>query len=631
MRIQILDQLLANQIAAGEVVERPASVVKELLENSIDAGSTHLKVEIEKGGTQLIRIIDNGHGIHKEDLALALNRHATSKIKNLADLEQVMSLGFRGEALASICAVSRLRLISSAEHEAMGWELQAEGQAIDSKLQPCAHPQGTTIEVRDLFFNTPARRKFLRSEKTEFHHVEEVVKRLLFSRFDIHFTLKHQQKIIFNVPAATTQQECERRIAVICGSEFVANSVMMTSESFDLAIKGWISLPQFSRSQPDMQYFYVNGRIIRDKLVNHAIKMAYQDVLYQDRHPAYVLLLNLDPGFVDVNVHPTKHEVRFRDGQLIHNFIYRSLCNALQEIKPQHHVQKINAETVISVVDPICADNESASILYSQLNSPSETHQDTLFLKEEAPLVVVPECKNHVEKQNIKNVQQELTIDDTLPNLANKIVADLAPDSDIPEPSPPQPALGYALAQSHGVYILAENHLGLIIVDMHAAHERVLYEHLKKQFAENNLQTQALLMPLTFQVSTQEAGYAEENYLLFQSLGFELERLGPETLVIRQVPVLLQHRNPMAIVKDVIADLIMFEKSHRIQKEIYEILATIACRTSVHAQRKLTTAEMNALLRDMEKTENSGVCNHGRPTWRQLTITELDKMFLRGR
>lgn len=615
-RIQLLDSRLANQIAAGEVIERPASVVKELLENSLDAGASEIEVSIEKGGSQLIRIRDNGHGIHKEDLALALSRHATSKIQSLEQLEQIMSLGFRGEALASISSVSRL-ILSSQHHEAdHAWQIQAEGREPEAELQPVSHPQGTSVEVRDLFFNTPARRKFLRSEKTEFSHIEEVVKRIALSAFACGFTLKHNQRVIFQTPPSASQQEREQRVAKICGENFVENALALETEALDMQLSGWIGLPSFSRSQPDLQYCYINGRIVRDKLINHAVKQAYHDVLYGHRYPAYILYLQLDPSLVDVNAHPTKHEVRFRDSRLVHNFLCKNL------------LQVLGSQTASSPqVNLYVEQRPTAPLINTQ--SPA---------RELAPsMISIPAQANYSPpRQAVPTtmaVQEQLPLYEQLYEVS-KVIPPLAPPVITPVTAPQSthiPPLGFALAQLKGIYILAETAEGLMIVDMHAAHERVLYEKLKMALAEGNIPAQTLLIPLALALSEREAEYLQEHQGLFSSLGFEIEPLTDTSFSIRQVPQLLSKANVVDLIRDVLSDFMAEQGGHRLQNQINELLGTIACRGSAHAQRKLTLPEMNALLREMEQTERIGQCNHGRPTLREFSMKELDKFFLRGR
>ncbi len=609
MRIHPLDPSLANQIAAGEVIERPASIVKELFENSLDAGARQIEIQVERGGVQLIQVRDDGCGIHKEDLVLALSRHATSKIHSLSELEQVASLGFRGEALASISSVSRLTLSSRYLEESSGWQIQVEGREPDSKLQPVSHPQGATIEVRDLFFNTPARRKFLRTEKTEFAHLEEVVKRIALSRFHIGVLLKHNQRIVHQLAPAVSAADRELRVAGICGSVFLEQSLAMEMEASGLKLWGWVGLPVFSRSQPDMQFFYVNGRMVRDKLITHAVREAYHDVLYGGRYPAYVLFLELDPALVDVNVHPTKHEVRFRESRLVHDFLFKSLHKVLAHSRPAENLSQ-------RLVTPV----ETKSAPSVETVSTVKTHYVS---KEQRPLPL--QIREQLNVYGQLHGNDAVVSQQPSPKIStNTLNAEKDHSSQIP-------ALGYAIAQLQGIYILAENVHGLIIVDMHAAHERILYEQMKQELAENKLQIQPLLVPITLTVSEKEANYADEHQAIFQQFGLDLERLGPAALILRQIPALLKNVNMAQLVHDVLADLIEKGDSSRIHEQTNEILATIACRSSAHAHRRLTIPEMNALLRDMEKTDRSGQCNHGRPTWTQLSMKELDKLFLRGR
>lgn len=616
-RIKLLSPRLANQIAAGEVVERPSSVIKELLENSLDAGATRLEIDVEDGGIKLMRVRDNGSGINQEDLPLALSRHATSKVYELDDLEAVGTLGFRGEALASISSVARLALITSTNDDSHGWQVVAEGRDMETEVSPAPHPRGTTVEVRDLFFNTPARRKFLRTEKTEYTHLEDVVKRLALSRFDVAFNLRHNGRAIYSWRAGDNQLEQERRVAQVCGPAFMENAVHIEMERNGLRLWGWVALPTFSRSQADLQHFYVNGRSIRDKLVSHAVRQAYQDVLYHGRHPAFVLYLELDPSSVDVNVHPTKHEVRFRDNRNVHDFIYSSLHHALAKVKPEDSLNKNNAE------------NDFAVPQTQGLAAGEFQGQERISFASAAPSL------NHsASVSNFGNYNAARTISSPdaireqikyYGELHQPAAGSLSPaeESDVPP-------LGYALAQLKGIYILAENAQGLIVVDMHAAHERITYERMKESFASGGLQTQPLLVPESIAVSQKEADCAELHELIFRNLGFELQRAGPETLLIRQIPVVLNRARVEQLVRDVLADLIEHGNSERIQHHINEILGTMACHASVRANRRLTIPEMNALLRDMEATERSGQCNHGRPTWLLQSLDELDKLFMRG-
>jgi DNA mismatch repair protein MutL len=608
MRIHLLPTQLVNQIAAGEVVERPSSVVKELVENSFDAGARQIHIEIEQGGARLIRIRDDGCGIDKDDLPLALSRHATSKIATLEDLEHVASMGFRGEALPSISSVARLTLISRTAGSGCAWRVAADGSERDFDPQPDPHPQGTTVDVRDLFYNTPARRKFLKSEKTEFDHIETLVRRMALSRFDIGFRLTHNQKEILNLKPAETPAEQEKRIASICGSAFIDNCVKIDFASSGLELGGWVGLPTFSRSQPDMQFFYVNGRLIKDKLVAHAVKQAYQDVLYHGRQPVFVLYLALDPALVDVNAHPAKLEVRFREGRLVHDFLFSALHRSLAEVRPG---QQQNAVTL-----PVM-DSPAAAPVQAQ---PVTERRPPAFQRRPPEQATLP-----------LSVQEEI-----------RAYGALHPGTTVPTPPiPPMPTntgqektamppLGYAVAHLHNIYILSETPNGVILVDAHAAHERVSYERLKRQYEQGTVAQQPLLLPIKVQVSPREADLAEQSHDYFAGLGLEVNRLGPETLVLRSVPALLAGCDAETLLRDVLADLSEHGASQRVQQRANAVLATMACHGSVRAHRRLTVGEMNALLRDMEETERCGQCNHGRPTWVELSTQELDKFFMRG-
>ena len=596
--IQILSPQLANQIAAGEVVERPSSVLKELCENSLDAGASRIDVEVEQGGSKLIKVRDDGCGIAEGELSLALSRHATSKISDLEDLEAVSTLGFRGEALASIASVSRLALTSNSGNSA-GWRAVSEGRDMEVELEPAPHPVGTSVEVRDLFFNTPARRKFLRTENTEYKRVADGLKKLALSRMDVAFSLKHNQKVQFNLRSASSQLEQEKRVADICGPVFMEQALYVDNNRTGIRLWGWIGLPTFSRSQADLQYFFVNGRSIRDKIVSHAIRQAYQDVLYHGRHPAYVLFLEIEPGDVDVNVHPTKHEVRFREGGSVHSFVSSTLQKALATDRPQDHIRDSEGDKIADH-NPIFLDqkplplvgNSSSSYLASwpsqqsaSVNTPMSSYQNLY--------------SSH--PQDGENNDGEI------------------------------PPLGFAIAQLKGIFILAENSHGLIIIDMHAAHERITYERMKNAFDEQGLVAQPLLVPENLAVSQREADAVDAHQAVFSKLGFAVERAGSESIIVREIPAILRGSEVERLLRDVLSDLLQHGGSERIKNHINEILSTMACHGSVRANRKLTIPEMNALLRDMEITERSGQCNHGRPTWSQLTVEELDKLFLRGR
>ncbi len=622
-RIHLLSPRLANQIAAGEVVERPASVIKELLENSLDAGARRIDVEVEQGGVKLLRVRDDGCGIPSDDLPLALARHATSKIRDLDDLERVMSLGFRGEALASISSVARLTMTSRTADADQAWQVETEGRDMEARVQPAAHPVGTSVEVRDLFFNTPARRKFLRAEKTEFEHLQEVIRRLALARFDVAFHLRHNGKTVFALHEARDEVSRARRVASVCGSAFLEQALPIQVERNGLHLWGWVGLPTFSRSQADLQYFYVNGRMVRDKLVVHAVRQAYRDVLYNGRHPTFVLFLELDPAAVDVNVHPTKHEVRFREGRTVHDFLYGTLHRALGEVRPEDQLAAPAA--VAPVVRPTGLEagefgpqgemSLAANVLERPVAEPA--WRPTASSGGYAPPTRPAGPVGTAEAQAAYR-EYFAPLPDSVP-------------VSLPESQGDVPPLGYALAQLKGIYILAENAQGLVLVDMHAAHERITYERLKIAMASEGLKGQPLLVPESLAVSQREADCAEEHAAWFQRLGFELQRLGPESLAIRQTPALLKQAEASQLVRDVLSDLLEYGTSDRIQAHLNELLATMACHGAVRANRRLTVPEMNGLLRDMEQTERSGQCNHGRPTWTQLGMDDLDKLFLRGR
>lgn len=637
-RIHILNPRLANQIAAGEVVERPASVVKELAENAIDAGSQRVEIELEQGGARLIRVRDDGSGIAEGDLPLALSRHATSKIESLEDLEGVASLGFRGEALASISSVSRLELISNVDEDPRGgWRVVAEGREMEPRVSPAPHPRGTSVCVRDLFFNTPARRKFLRTEKTEFGHVEETFRRLALSRYDIGWTLRHNQKTLHQLRSAPDPASRERRIAALLGGKFLENALHLDLDASGLRLWGWVGLPTHSRAQADQQYFFVNGRVVRDRLVAHAIRQAYRDVLFHGRHSVFVLYLEVDPTVVDVNVHPTKHEVRFRDGRLVHDFLFSSLHRALGEVRP--NARDTEADTSLD------------SPQQGETNSPPPPNW------QQQPMALRPSLAEDERRPGADRVRQfmagyhalhpdheESLLTPQAPapgggaadtalreRAASDTVVSAMPSRALPEEDATRaPPLGYAIAQLHGVYILAQSARGLVVVDMHAAHERITYERMKTQVHGGALEAQPLLVPVSLAASHSEVATAEAERDAFARLGVELDVAGPETLLVRQVPTLLAEADVEPLIRDMLGDLERYGRSDRLEARINELLATMACHGSVRANRRLSITEMNALLRDMERTERSGQCNHGRPTWTEMSMHELDKLFLRG-
>ncbi|MGV0035318.1 MAG: DNA mismatch repair endonuclease MutL [Candidatus Azotimanducaceae bacterium WSBS_2022_MAG_OTU7] len=588
-RITQLDKRLSNQIAAGEVVERPASVVKEMLENSLDAGATRIEIDVDAGGVKLIRVRDDGRGIHKDDLNLALARHATSKIKDQGDLETIETLGFRGEALASVASISRLKLTTNNQDDASaGWSVQASGVDMQVEISPAPHPRGTTVEIRELFFNTPARRKFLRTERTEFLKVEEVVRKVSLSHPGVSFVLSHNGKI--------TKQyigdDEERRVASVFGGAFLESSVFFSEERGGMELRGWIGLPTYSRSQADQQFFFVNGRIIRDKVITHAVKQGYADVMYHGRNPVYCLFLSINPRLVDVNVHPTKHEVRFRESRDVHNFIYGTIHHVLADVRPE--------EPTAGEANPLLA------------GAPAGT------VPMQAPIFFGGRSGSPGVRDPQMSVYREM--------FAKDPVATLPESDDIT-----MPPLGYAVAQLHGIFILAENKTGLVLVDMHAAHERITYEHMKTAADSEGIRSQPMLVPLSIIVSEKEANLVEEHGSEFSGLGIDLERASEESIIVRTVPTLLAKSNVEQLVRDVLSDFAEYGESKRIEQHRDEILSTMACHGSVRANRRLTIPEMNALLRDMEETERSGQCNHGRPTWCELSLAELDGLFMRGR
>ncbi|MBS3742749.1 MAG: DNA mismatch repair endonuclease MutL [Wenzhouxiangellaceae bacterium] len=599
MSIRGLPAHLVNQIAAGEVIERPASVVKELAENSLDAGAGRIRIEIDGGGERRIRITDDGGGIPAGEIELALQPHATSKIASLEDLEAVASLGFRGEALASVGSVSRLSLGSRTADAESGVRIECDGGKA-GQVAPFATPPGTVIEVRDLFFNTPARRKFLKTERTEYNHIDELVKRLALARMDVAFELRHNGKASRNLPGADDAQARLARVERVCGGDFVDAALSIDTEHSGLRLHGWIARPAFSRSQADMQYFFVNGRLVRDRLVTHAIRQAYSDVLYSGRHPAYVLMLEIDPARVDVNVHPQKTEVRFRDGRLVHDFLFSMLNRALADTRAGASGGEQGKTS-----DHFAGASQSFGGGHSiGLNSPG---QGGLGLS--------------VSESISRYAQLAATAGDA----AGKTGAvELDRNKDLPP-------LGFAVAQIHGVFVLAQNAHGLVIVDMHAAHERITYERMKLAWNEDRIRAQPLLVPETLSCSAREVAALEHHAGDLERLGFELTAAGPESVLVRAVPALLANADKAGLVRDVLSDLVELGQSRRVEQAIDELLSTAACHGSVRANRSLTIEEMNALLRDMERTERSDQCNHGRPTWVQLDMGQLDKLFLRGK
>ncbi len=600
--IRLLPDLLINQIAAGEVIERPAAALKELLENSLDAGATEIAVQLEGGGVKLLRVRDNGSGIVRDELPFALMRHATSKIASLEDLQRVASMGFRGEALASLAAVAQVLLTSRHAEAAHAWQIQA-GDGTLGDAAPAAHAQGTSVEMRELYFNTPARRKFLKSEATEFAYCEETFKRIALSRPDVAFSLQHNGRTVWQLPGFPPSPSGGRaggegrlqRIAALLGQDFAQSAVSVERQAAGLHLYGMASLPAYSKATREAQYFFVNGRFIRDKVVAHAIRQAYQDILHHQRHPAFVLFLDLPPEQVDVNVHPAKSEVRFRESQGIHQFVFHTLQQALG--KPASTAE----------------------------NSPGMASQRTDDRRQGTEPVQQP--------MRLHTAAQPLAFYDALfgASRAAPLPAFAAPFPDIhTEDENGIPPLGFALAQLAGIYILAQNKNGLVVVDMHAAHERIVYEKLKTALDGQQIPTQPLLIPVSFAAEALDIATAEEERAAIMQLGFDIMPLSPTTLAVRAMPAMLKQAHAEAAARDVLQEMREYGAARALTERRNELLSTLACHSAVRANQSLTIAEMNGILREMERTERSGQCNHGRPTWFQMTITELDALFMRG-
>jgi DNA mismatch repair protein MutL len=593
--IRLLPDTLISQIAAGEVVERPASVLKELLENSLDAGASEISISLMQGGIKQLKVTDNGGGMDAEDLPLAFARHATSKIASLEELEQVRSLGFRGEALASIASVARVALTARSGHAPHAWSLVAEGGA-PGAVQPAAHPGGTSVEVNDLYFNTPARRKFLRTEATEFGHCEDVYQRIALSRPDVAFSLRHNGRVISHLQAA----DAARRIAAVAGEEFAAAARALDEHSSGLHLSGLAGSPTFSRSSRDAQFAFVNGRFVRDKLLAHALRQAYRDMLHGDRHAAYVLFLELDPLGVDVNVHPAKTEVRFRDARAVHQFVFHAVSKALSGSA---------AQTGATAAQPVAA--------AGGMNFQRVPYQSSLGVAQpaaayQAMFSVPPGPAAAPSGGAARSAYETITAS-----------APVAAESCAP--------LGYALAQLHGIYILAQNRQGLVLVDMHAAHERILYEKLKGALDAQGMSAQKLLIAVSFNADRLEVATVEEHAEVLHQLGFDMAPLSPTAIAVRAVPSMLVSADVAELARALLRELREFGGSRVLTEHQHELLSTMACHGAVRAHRPLTVTEMNALLREMEVTERSGQCNHGRPTWYQMSLADLDKLFLRGR
>ncbi|MBP74270.1 MAG: DNA mismatch repair endonuclease MutL [Gammaproteobacteria bacterium] len=629
-RVKRLSAFVADQIAAGEVVERPASIVKELLENSLDAGAQQIEVRTEAGGVDLVWVRDSGGGIHADDLPLALQRHATSKISVADDLIGIDSLGFRGEALASVASVAKVKIASATAAQDGGWFVETHGGETQNS-GPTAHPQGTTVEVRDLFYNTPARRKFLKAERTEVSQIDQMLRRLSLAHMDVGFSLAQARTTgssgRVNRPLMLASGDPLDRLSRVVSPDFVENSVYIDESNYDLRLYGWVGLPHHNRRQMDQQFFYVNGRAIRDKLVGHALRQAYSDVMFHGRHAVYVLYLQVPAEGVDVNVHPTKHEVRFRDARQVHDFIFSGLNRALRDLRPSDKRQTDARDGATTGADAArIATFASSTSPNQQRHFPLSAPQNDQPVGGLAQLVYEHEQKGGVSAPGNSTVAMEQR--GQWPQ-ALGVHSDqhLGPSAETESGAHP---LGYAIAQLHGVYILAQNSHGLVVVDAHAAHERIVYEQMKHAQARDGIVRQRLLVPLTFNVSEHEANLVEECNEQLDAAGLTVERMGQASVVVREVPVLLAKADIQKMVQDLLAELMEFGTSDSVTRSNFDVLATLACRGSVRANRQLTITEMNALLRSMEVTENAGLCNHGRPTFVQRSMAELDRLFLRG-
>jgi len=672
MRIHVLDPHLANQIAAGEVVERPASIVKELFENCVDAGASQIVIEVAKGGQSYLCVSDDGGGIHADDLLLAVRRHSTSKISQSEDLFAVSTLGFRGEALASIAAVSRFRLSSRIEESTSGFSISIEGGELVNNVTPVAQNFGTRVEVRDIFYNVPARRKFMRTAKTEFLQIESVVDRLCLSHFQISVKLIHNGKIVLDLPAAETDKMQHQRVEKILGSAFMEQAISLDFSAAGMRLWGWAALPNYSRSQGDMQYFYINQRNVRDKLLNRSVRSGYEDILYHGRYPAYVLFLECDPATVDVNAHPSKQEVRLRDSRLVHDFIARGLRDAFGQLKTplSEELSKPEAKSV-----PLAGQSVSTE---SEVIFPADAHHDqlievkepcsepmTVFFAEEGKVDYQSKKSNSYLHSNAVTVnsldlleegseyaeinpqttqtfppqcsdicqQEELPLNTKQECGATTQISSIEESSCtfVESAQKTEFLLGFALAQLHQTFILAQNQQGLVIVDLHAAHERILYERMKRQLEQEGLPTQRLLVPFPLTLSAQEMRVWEAHEVTLSRLGIVSMASGPRHLVVRELPALLKNEGVDCLLHDILADLSAFAVSERLEHFVNTVLGNMACRAAIKAGHVLSLDEMNAILRDMEQTPNSGFCNHGRPTWVQWRLKELDKFFLRGR
>lgn len=613
MPIRQLPEQLINQIAAGEVIERPASVVKELVENAIDAGATRIEVELDGGGVKLVRIRDDGSGIAPEELPLALTRHATSKIGSLEDLESVQSMGFRGEALPSIASVSQFRIISRRHNDTHASMIEADNGRL-SEVRPAQHPPGTTVEMRELFFNVPARRKFLKTERTELSHIEDQLRAMALARPEVGLQLKHAGRELLRVNRSESIAE---RVDALLGESFLEQSLSIEHHVAGLSLHGFVGLPTAARSSADRQYFFVNRRLVKDRVIAHAVKQAYADVLFHGRYPTFVLFLDLDPTSVDVNVHPAKAEVRFREQRMVHDFLFRSLHEALAQTR----AGQVSTQANTSMLDRF-----GAAPVQSQLRVQDSLQGFAALYGDRTPAAAVP-LRTGASTINSDRSQFDQLFQATPILTPNEAAA----DPSAPAADPDVPPLGYALGQLHGVYLLAQNAHGLVLVDIHAAHERITYERMKAERACGTLPAQQLLVPIALTLSSREVDAAEQHADELAQLGIEFSRTGVDRLVIKRIPLALAEANVEALLRDVLAEYVEHEKSRKLEEFQNELLATMACHAAIRANRRLSLPELNAILRQMEATERSGQCNHGRPTWVQLGMQDLDRLFLRGR
>ena len=623
MAIVFLPPELVDQIAAGEVIQRPAFVVKELVENSLDAGAARVRLQVEAGGIKRICVSDDGKGVVREELALALSRHATSKIADFADLYKIRDFGFRGEALASIASVSRLKITSRTADCDVGWELSASADG--GKPVPASHPYGTTVDMRDLFYNVPARRKFLKSPRTEFKHIQTWLHRLSLTCPRVGFEMLHDGKVSFASPPVGEDGDMSERVAKVLGRRFIEQAAWFEQRRGGMVLRGWLGFPTLSRSQPDIQFTYVNSRWVRDKALIHAVREAYADVLFGGRHPCYLLYLQVEPSQVDVNVHPSKLEVRFRDQRLVHDFVQSTVTQVIAGLSPDTAVSRVEHHRQL----------QDDSGQGSQGDSGQGGQGGQAWLRSASSTTRVLDAFSS-GRQGAGGTGAGLRYPAGTGAGAGARAGAGASGGAAPAQIPvsgdvEMPPLGYALCQLHGIYIIAQNREGMVMVDMHAAHERITYERLKRACESDGIRSQPLLIPISLSVTPDEAALCELHEERLKKAGFEVDRIGEDSIALRRVPSMLADADAEALFRDVLSDLAEHGASSRAEHDINETFSTMACHAAARANDALGIDEMNALLRDMETTERSGQCNHGRPTWVQLSVKQLDKLFMRGR